>query len=278
MIAHGFSHFRLVRAAACSGLLAALASCASSTTGGALGSSESAAQPAVTEPSAAGAALCPGTAQLCEDFESGGLDGWTKLETGGTLTLDSAHAFSGTSALLVDIPPNQRGGFIESTGAPLFPLPSRAMWGRVMVYFESVPDGHSDVVRGAALGGGVPWYNVGEQHGEILLNYYSGAPSDCWARPSPGKPVPIASWSCWEWIFDGSANELVFWIDGQLSRQVSALGDGCVTGGNQVWSAPEFQSLRIGEFIAQPSAVPTRLWLDAVAVSTTGPVGCPAAQ
>ena len=219
--------------------------------------------------------LCPGAAQLCEDFESQSLDGWNKLETGGSLTVDSSRAFSGGSALSVEIPPNQRGGFIERVGAPLFPLVSGTLWGRVMVYFESVPDGHSDIVRGAALGGSVPWYNVGEQHGEILLNYYAGAPSDCWARPSPGKPVSIGTWTCWEWSFDGNANELSFWIDGQLSRRVSSLGDGCVTGGNQVWAAPEFQSLRLGEFIAQPSSSPTRLWLDAVAVSTAGRVGCP---
>lgn len=222
-------------------------------------------------------ALCPSNAQLCDDFENGSLDDWNKLETGGTITLDSSHAFSGSAALSVQTPSNQRGGFIERAGAPLFPLPNGAFWGRLMVYFDSVPDGHSDLVRGAPAGGGVPWYNVGEQHGEILLNYYNNAPSDCWARPSPGKPVPSGTWMCWEWSFDNTTNEEVFWIDGQLSRRVSAVGDGCVTGGNQVWGAPEFGSLRLGEYIAQPSNVPTELWIDAVAVGTAGRLGCPGA-
>ena len=136
--------------------------------------------------------LCPASAVICEDFEDGNLDGWTQLVTGGTLAIDSAHAANGTSALSINIPANQRGGFIERTGAPLFPLPGKAMWGRVMVYFDSVSDGHTDVVRGAPVGGGTPWYNVGEQHGEILLNYYDGAAADCWARPSPGRPVAAA--------------------------------------------------------------------------------------
>jgi hypothetical protein len=85
-----------------------------------------------------------------------------------------------------------------------------------------------------------------------------------------------ATWTCWEWNFDTANNRMQFWIDGQLSREVDGVGDGCVAGGNQVWTAPELGSLRIGEYIAQPSAIPTRLWLDDVAVSTEARVGCPA--
>jgi hypothetical protein len=67
-----------------------------------------------------------------------------------------------------------------------------------------------------------------------------------------------------------------FFIDGELSREVDGVGDGCVAGGNQVWAAPQIGSLQIGEYIAQPSPIPTRLWLDDVAVSTEARVGCPA--
>jgi len=220
-------------------------------------------------------ALCPASALVCDDFEDGNLDGWTTLPSGGTITVDTTHARSGTSALSINIPGNQRGGFIERKGAPLFPLPAGQLFGRVMVYFDSVPDGHSDIVRGAPVGGSTPWYNVGEQHGEILLNYYNGAASDCWARPSPGRRVPIQTWMCWEWIFDSTRNEMQFFIDGVLSRRVTGTGDGCLSNPAQTWFAPTFGSLRLGEYIAEISATPTRIWLDDVALGTTGRLGCP---
>ena len=222
-------------------------------------------------------ALCPPTALVCDDFEDGNLTGWTALPAGGTITVDTTHARSGRSALSINIPANQRGGFIERTGSPLFPLPAGQLFGRIMVYFDSVPDGHSDIVRGAPVGGNIPWYNVGGQHGEILLNYYNGAASDCWARPSPGRPVPIATWTCWEWSFDSTRNQMQFWIDGALSRQVNAVGDGCLTNPGQTWLAPQFGSIRIGEYIAEISAIPTRIWIDDVAIGNQGRLGCPPA-
>ena len=221
------------------------------------------------------AALCPSNALVCDDFEDGNLTGWNILPAGGAITVDTTHARSGRAAMSINIPGNQRGGFIERTGAPLFPLPAGQIFGRVMVYFDSVPDGHSDIVRGAPSGGGIPWYNVGEQHGQILLNYYNGAASDCWARPSPGKIIPIATWMCWEWSFDSTRNEMQFWIDGVLSRRVTATGDGCLTNPTQTWVAPQFSSIRLGEYIAEISATPTRIWLDDVAIGTSGRVGCP---
>lgn len=220
-------------------------------------------------------APCPASALVCEDFEDGNLDGWTRLVTSGTLAIDAVHASSGTSALAIDIPANQRGGFIERAGAPLFPLPGKVMWGRVMVYFDSTSDGHTDIVRGAAAGGGNPWYNIGEQHGDILLNYYAGAAADCWARPSPSRTVALATWTCWEWSFDGNTNEMQLWIDGELSRQVSATGDGCLSGQATTWTAPDFGSLRIGAYIAEPRDTVMQMWLDDIAVGTQGRLGCP---
>jgi hypothetical protein len=248
---------RVRRAAATLAITVALASCAASPGGNATG------------------ALCPSSAAVCEDFEDGNLDGWTPRVTSGTLAIDSVHAAHGTSALSINIPANQRGGFIERTGAPLFPLPGKAMWGRVMVYFDSVSDGHSDIVRGAPLGGGTPWYNVGEQHGEILLNYYDGSAADCWARPSPGRPVTLQTWTCWEWSFDGNTNEMQLWIDGQLSRRVSATGDGCVAGPNLTWTAPDFGVLLVGAYIAETRDTVAQMWLDDVAAGTQGRIGCP---
>jgi hypothetical protein len=78
---------------------------------------------------------------------------------------------------------------------------------------------------------------------------------------------------CWEWKFDGNTSEIDFSIDGNLERQVSQMGDGCLEG-NHVWEAPEFGSLEIGQFIAEVGD-PSQLWIDDVAVGTEGLLGCP---
>jgi hypothetical protein len=150
------------------------------------------------------------------------------------------------------------------------------MWGRLMVYFDTIADGHTDIIRGAASGGATPQYNVGEQHGEILLNYYAGSQSDCWARPKPSKVVPLKTWMCWEWSFDGAANQMQLYIDGTLSRQVDSTGDGCLANPTQTWSAPTFAELRIGEYVAERSPNAQRIWIDDIAVGTTSRIPCPA--
>lgn len=221
------------------------------------------------------AGSCPANALFCDDFEDGNLEGWKKKEAGGTLKVDTQEASSGTHALSIDIPANKQGGFLELSGAPLFPLPNKLIWGRAMVYFDTAPDGHTDIFRGAAADGQIPWYNVGEQHGEILLNYYNGSAEDCWARPKPGKVVPLKTWMCWEFSFDGNADELQFFIDGELSRKVTKMGDGCGQG-TPTWVAPTFASLQVGEYIAQVSNMPSKMYIDDVAVGTASRLGCPA--
>jgi len=144
------------------------------------------------------------------------------------------------------------------------------------VYFESLPAGHTDFIRGAATDGQTPWYNVGEQTGKVLLNYFGGG-SDCWARPSPSTNIPLQTWMCWEWVFDGVADQLQFFIDGELSRTVDGVGDGC--SGPNVWTAPQFNYLAIGAYNAQPNNAPSvgKMWFDDVAVSTTARLDCPPA-
>ena len=220
---------------------------------------------------------CPPTAVFCDDFEDGNLDGWVKMESGGTLAIDSTHASSGKNALAITMATGQRGGWLQRPGAPLFPLPKNAIYGRVMMYFESLPGGHTDFIRAAPTGGNAPWYNVGEQTGKVLLNYF-GNGSDCWARPSPSTNIPLNTWMCWEFGYDGTKNQMQFYINSQLSRMVDGVGDGC--SGANVWTAPTFNYLAIGAYNAQPTISPSigKMWFDDIAVSTTGRVGCPAAM
>ena len=221
-----------------------------------------------------GSTNCPGGAVFCEDFETGSLDGWVKKESGGTLAIDGTHASSGQSALAITMATGQRGGWLDRVGAPLFPLAANAIYGRVMVYFESLPAGHTDFIRGAATNGQTPWYNVGEQTGKVLLNYFSGG-SDCWARPSPSTNIPLETWMCWEWVYDGTKDQMQLFIDEQLMRTVDGVGDGC--SGPNVWNAPDFNYLAIGAYNAQPNNSPSvgKMWFDDVAVGTTARLGCP---
>lgn len=223
--------------------------------------------------------LCPANAQLCLDFEDGAFAGWNKKESGGTITVDATRFSHGSKALLISVPAGKAGGMLENHGAPLFPLPDKQLWGRMMVYFEGVPDGHTDLARGNGGNGG-PNYNVGEQHDSIMLNYYAGSSAtDCWARPKPEKKVPDKTWMCWEWRFDSAKNQMDFWMDGALLRSVDKNGDGCLTG-NGVWQAPpNFESISVGEQIAEISnSTAYKTWIDDVAISNSARVGCPPAQ
>jgi hypothetical protein len=221
-------------------------------------------------------AACADPAVVCDDFEAGDLARWTKVETGGTFAIDSMHAYGGKSAVKLTIPANQRGGFLEQKGAPLFPLVNNTVWGRMMVFYESMANGHFDTIRGAPAGGGTPWCNIGGQGKALLFNYYSGN-HDCWGTPNPKPPITTNKWMCWEWKYDGSKNEMDLWIDGKPTHSVVGVGGGCVSGGNATWAAPTFGSVRLGEFNAQTDGAQTRMWMDDIAIGTSGRIGCPPA-
>jgi hypothetical protein len=222
-------------------------------------------------------ALCPPAALVCEDFEDQKADGWSALATG--MSMSTVHASSGTTSLAINIPANGRGGMITFKGAPLFPLVSKTMWGRVMVWFDSISAGHTDIVRGQSASGGNPSYNVGEQRGAYLLNYYNGSSAtDCWARPKAPTPTVVAlgKWMCWEWSFDAGNNDMQFFVDGTLYRHVAMTGDGCLTG-NGTWVAPtDFGTVGVGANIAEIQPTVMQMWFDDIAVGTSGRIGCPA--
>ena len=224
----------------------------------------------------ASGALCPPSALVCEDFEDGKADGWSALVSG--MTINGTHASSGTKALSLNIPANQRGGFISYKGAPLFPLVNKTMWGRVMVWFDSISDGHTDIVRGQAASGGNPSYNVAEQHGAYMMNYYNGSSAtDCWKRPKAPTPtmVPLSKWQCWEWSFNAGTNDFQFFVDGALYVHVAMTGDGCLTG-NGPWVAPtDFGMVSVGATIAETRPTVMQIWLDDIAIGTQERIGCP---
>jgi hypothetical protein len=217
---------------------------------------------------------CSSPKLLCDDFESGKLDRLKVVETGGKFTLDSTHVYSGAASALLTIPANQRGGFLRAQGAPLFPLEHDTVWGRLMVYFEDLPDGHFDTVRAGPAGGGTPWYNIGGQYKAMLMNYYSG-PLDCYGTINGKPPLPLKKWVCWEFQYDGEKNSMTLWVDGALSHSITGQGNGCV-GQSGTWTAPTFGSVELGQFNAQTAGNQTRIWLDDIALGTSARLGCPA--
>ncbi len=213
-----------------------------------------------------------GPAKVCDDFDDGDTAGWSLRPSGGKLAIDGTHAYSGGKAVMLTIPPNQRGGFLARKGAPLFPLPNNTAWGRMMIYYESIPGGHFDSVRGTGSGGGQ--YNIGGQGGRHMLNYFDG-PNDCWAFAS--KQIATKKWMCWEWKMDGAGNELVMYVDGAAMVSAIKTGQGCTNGQKPTWKAPRFDTFSVGEFNAQTSGSMTRLWMDDVAMGHER-VGCPPAS
>lgn len=223
-----------------------------------------------------GVPRCGLESALCDDFEGGSLGHWTRSESGGTFAVDGTHAFSGQSAAMLTIPAGRAGGFLVRAGAPLFPLPANAISGRLMIYFESLPIGHFDTIRGAPAGGGTPWYNIGGQNRSLMFNYYSGA-DDCRAPRTPNQLVVTGKWQCWEWKYDGVNREMDLWIDGTLARQVIGTGDAC-QGANAAWTAPTFGSIRLGQYNAQTFGSETRIWMDDIVLGTGERLGCAAAS
>src|SRR5882672_9299385 len=52
-----------------------------------------------------------------------------------------------------------------------------------------------------------------------------GADADC-AISAPTQKIMSGRWVCWEWEFDGTADEAHLWVDGELMTEVDALGSG----------------------------------------------------
>ena len=87
-----------------------------------------------------------------------------------------------------------------------------------------------------------------------------------------GMRLPIQTWTCFEFEFDGAGDELRVWIDGD---EIDCLH---VTDWNQFghgltpdWS-PAYDRLRIS-YQSWNADTPIDVWYDAVAVDTQ-PIGC----
>jgi len=248
---------------------------------------------------------CAG-ALFCDDFESytaGQAQGgsWTKtMSSGATVTVDTMQFRSGGKSVKFAVPSSSssKTAYIRLAAALVFPAAANGFYGRMMVRLESAPTTsvHWTILEGSGLVPGQNYhalYRYGGQHpvmngstfvgNQWMANYetpdsYSGTgPStDCWLHANK-VVIPVGTWSCVEWQFDGPTNSMHFWLDGAAvsSLTVNGVGQGCGNGqpATYPWTAPKFDRLDLGWEAYQQDAA-RNLWIDDVAVSTTK-IGCP---
>jgi hypothetical protein len=248
--------------------------------GGAGGQAEETSNEAPDDPCA--------TALLCDDFEddtSGSPPGdpWQSDTNGGDVSVSDERAFSGERSVHVS---NTAGAYKRAyfsvQGDPVFPGAGQEMYGRMMMWLEATPAGsvHWTFIQaeGPSDDGSYDiYYRYGGQHeGRLMANFETiGVSTDCWDHSD--TVMPTQTWSCLEWRFDASTDEMQFWLDGTeiADMHVVGMGEGC--GGQDLggaWPAPsQFEILRLGWEKYQESSE-INAWIDDVVLSTSR-VGCP---
>lgn len=230
---------------------------------------------------------CSG-ALLCEDFEAHAVDAapgapWQVSTQQGALTVDDAMAYSGNQSVHITIEGGDgtyRRAFMSIEGAPVFPIPSGVVWGRMMMNLVAWPPGavHWTNIQGEGDVEGMGFRGLyrygGMNDGRVLANYETqGVGSDCWRNSETVMPT---GWTCLEWHFDTATDTMELYVDGALLDDATVVGqgDGCVnhgTGDN--WYAPVFDTMRLGwEHYQQTDA--KELWIDDVALDDER-IGCP---
>jgi hypothetical protein len=249
---------------------------------------------AVMPPSDA-ASPCPAGALVCDDFEkyasASDLSAvWHVTANTATVLVDATKAFKGKQALHISAPAGMNHmGLIAKEGAPLFPIAGNVFYGRMMMWLSQYPSGgnHWNNVQSSGLlpnstqtakyawGGDGPAGAVTAGY-TIRVTPDAGTQLyDCYNQSK--TPIPVQKWVCVEWKFDGVANEMHYWLDGQSApgADVMKTGGVCVTpqppGG---WQAPVFSNLSLGWQQPNPSTTAIEMWVDEVALATQR-IGCP---
>jgi hypothetical protein len=226
--------------------------------------------------------------QLCEDFESGNIDPAIWSVSSGSSTkpvIDGVQHARGTHALHITQSGN---GYQFITEKMTFPEANNTYFGRVFVYFKSLPTppgmdyAHWTMIAGS--GSGVP--------GEIRVSGQLQSGKNLWGvgtdnRTDAGtgdwtnsdndpknKPlaVPLNQWLCIEWMHKGDTNETQFWWDGALHPSLSTTAS--MHGGNtNPYLLPQFKQVWLGWQEYQDSTEPFELWLDEIAIDSRR-IGC----
>jgi len=258
--------------------------------------------------------LCQ-SATFCDDFERAAATQapplpWSAVQTNGSVLVDTARAFRGAQAVKATTLATAMTGatykraLLGLSGAPVIPVQDNRFYGRMMFYLESVPQTSlhwtfidaSGPIAGQnysatyRYGGQLPVMEDGMFKGsQFMANYdtndFYGTPSrgpntDCYQH-AESTVVPVGKWSCAEWFFDGSNNQMKLWLDGiELTAiDIDGKGAGC-TGADAKdvpdypWTGPTISRIDVGweSYAADDERT---IWIDDVVISPTQ-VGCPA--
>jgi hypothetical protein len=227
-----------------------------------------------------GASRCGTGLDLCDDFEASTLDTTRWRVQGPAPTLDSTRAARGMRS--VHFHTTDNGLSLLHTTA-IFPATNNTYWGRVFVYFDTMPTApewaHWSIA--AAVGSGTDAeIRVGGQYDNTENRFGVGTdhgPTGDWTilDEDSGDPVPVDTWICVEWLHKGDTNETKFFWDGvELpSLRTSATDHGGPS--TEQYELPEFESVYVGWWLYQAGTTPGEfdVWIDEVALDGAR-IGC----
>ncbi len=248
---------------------------------------------------------CAG-ALFCDSFDTyaagnAPAGAWSLTQNGGSVAVDTTHVHSAPNAVKITAAAATgfRSAMLVLQNTQFLPTAGNVIYGRMMFWLDSAPQDtvHWTFIDGQGLvpgqqyhavyryGGQLPITEDGGFVGSQMMASYDtpdsydtpavGPGSDCWLH-SDMKPVPVATWTCAEWKFDGTASTMQFWLDGVEvpDLAMNGTGQGCV---NQPatfpWTAPTFDRLDLGWESYQADDA-RAIWIDDVAIGTSK-LGCP---
>ena len=232
-----------------------------------------------------GASRCAAAGvKLCEDFESGTLDTTTWKVTGTAPVIDGVQHARGAKALHITV--NGNGpSYIRETKT--FPLTPNAYWGRMFVWFDSLPVApmtyahwtfaaatgtvdKSEIRLSGQLQNGKNLFGVGTDN-QTPTGTGDWTNSDNDPKNAP-VAVPTKQWLCIEWLHSGATNETRFFWD--AVEHASLYTSSTKHGGNtNAFVLPAFTSLWVGWQEYQTSTEKFEMWVDEIAIDTQR-IGC----
>ena len=227
-----------------------------------------------------GASRCSSAFALCEDFEQTSLNTTRWRVQGPAPVIDSTRAARGMRSAHFHTEDNGLS-LIHTTS--IFPAVENAYWGRMFVYFDTMPTApmwaHWTIAAAVGSGNdseirvGGQWdgmenrFGVGSDHG----------PTGDWTTldEDPGNPVPVDIWICVEWLHKGDTDETRFFWDGveHPSLHTTATEHGGTQ--SEDYLLPEFESVFVGWWLYQAGTTPPEfdVWIDEVALDGER-IGC----
>jgi hypothetical protein len=230
-----------------------------------------------------GDSRCTSEFVLCEDFESGDIDGGLWDTSSNAPTVDDTRAARGDHSLHLQ---TEGPGFSYITTTEPFPAANNTYYGRMFVWFDTLPtapewahwsisvgegEGDGSEVR---IGGqlfsnddeGLNFFGVGSDHGD----------TGDWTnldRDDAPEGVPEGEWVCVEWLNDGENNEGRVWIN-DVERP-SLHTTSTEHGGDGDYILPTFERVWFGWWHYQPDTTPAEFetWIDEIVVDDER-IGC----